>query len=148
MEIHLNTLWRFFTSERRQRHAEQLAEARFSELAGDDPEKLLQNVKVELAHTCYDLAGQPDSNSFNALSRATHRLEILRLEQQRLALEREFLAEKKRQFNFDAAKQAAIHALDIKEVLKDDATELEDKVWKVTEIVFGPPPEKNANSPQ
>jgi hypothetical protein len=143
LRIQLATLCRFFKAERRRRHAEELAEARFHELTDDDPEQLLQNVKVELAHACYDIANRPDNDSVSALSRMAHRLDLIRLEQQRLALEREFLAEKKRQFNFDAAKQAAIHALAIQNVLRDNTIDTEAKVWKVSDIVFGPPPAQN-----
>jgi hypothetical protein len=145
-EIHLNTLWRFFTAERRRRHAEDLAEIHFEELAEDNPEQLLQNVKAELAHACYDLANQPDSSSINALSRITHRLDLIRLEQQRLALEREFLAEKKRQFNFNAAREAAKHAAQIHKIIETPGPDGEHKTWMVSQIVFGPPPESNQSS--
>src|SRR4051812_18326785 len=66
LRIQLATLCRYFKAERRRRHAEELAEARFNELADDDPEKLLQNVKLELAHACYDVANHPDNASVNA----------------------------------------------------------------------------------
>jgi hypothetical protein len=148
LQIHLNTLWRFFTAERRRRHAEELAQTQFHNVAdAPDCEQLLRTIKLELAHACYDLASQPDSTSINALSRITHRLEILRLEQQRLALEREFLAEKKRQFNFNAAREAAKYSFKIKDTLKRADLDLEDKVWKVSEIVFGPKPDSENPAP-
>jgi len=150
IQINLKTLCFFFKAERRFRHAEELAEARFHDLVEDDPEKLLQNVKVELAHACYDLAINNEPSAVNSLSRITHRIDRIKLEerraaldQQRLALERDFLAEKKRQFNFNAAKQAALHALEIKPVLQDRTTDTETKVWKVSDIVFGPSPTQN-----
>jgi len=140
LPVHLNTLLRFFKSERRRRHAEELAEAKFNELADDNPEQLLQNVKVELAHACFDLAHNPDNGSVNSLSRVVHRLDHIRLEQQRLTLEREFLAEKKRQFNFNASRIAAIHASKIHKVIETRGPDAEDKTWMVSEIVFGPAP--------
>jgi hypothetical protein len=143
ISVQLNTLWNFYTSERRRRHAEHLAETRFNDLADSNPDQLLQNVKIELAHACYDLACQTDTGSISSLSRITHRLELLRLEQQRLALEREFLAEKKRQFNFNAARVAAHHAAKIHKVIETKGPDNEDKIWMVSDIVFGPPPQSS-----
>jgi len=147
LRVHLHTLSCFFKAERRRRNAEELAESKLNDLADADPEKLLENVKVELAHACYSLANNNDTATVNSLSRITHRLDRIKLdqqrvtvEQQRLALERDFLAEKIRQFNFEAAKQAAIHALEIKETLQRTDIDLEEKVWKVSDIVFGPKP--------
>ncbi|HEY6227825.1 MAG TPA: hypothetical protein VI282_11950 [Verrucomicrobiae bacterium] len=146
IRVQLATLSRFFKAERRRRHAEELAQARFDDLADDNPEKLLQNVKVELAHACYDLADNTDTSSIGALSRMTHRLDLIRLEQQRLALEREFLAEKKRQFNFNAAREAAKHAAKIHKIIETKGPDNEEKIWMVNDIVFGPPPALPENS--
>ena len=151
--IHLKTLWSFFKSERRWRHAQELAEARFDHLVEEnDPDQLLQNVKVELAHACYDLVNDNNASTVNSLSRITHRLDRIKLdqqrvavEQQRLALEREFLAEKKRQFNFNAAREAAKHAAKIHKVIETKGPDNEEKIWMVNDIVFGPPP--NCPSP-
>src|SRR6476659_9186758 len=59
LKIHTNTLFHFYTAERRRRHAEELAEAKFAELASTNADELIQNVKVELAHACYELAHRP-----------------------------------------------------------------------------------------
>lgn len=148
LRIHLITLSRFYRAERAHRHAEELAQARFNDADSADPEQLMRNVRVELAHACYDLAHHPgDPATVNSLSRITHRLDVVKLEQQRiktdenrLALERDFLAEKVRQFNFNAAKEAAIYAHKIKPILNDKSIDLESKVWKVSDVLFGPPP--------
>src|SRR3954466_12753048 len=68
LNVHVNTLWRFFKAERRRRHAEELAESHFDQLADEDPEKLYQNVKIELAHACYDLTHNPDALNVNILA--------------------------------------------------------------------------------
>jgi hypothetical protein len=138
--LHKTTLVRFYRAERRRRHAEALAQTRFHDAPSDDPEILLQNIKVELAHTCYDLADHADSASINSLSRITHRFEVIKLEQQRLTLEREFLAEKKRQFNYNAAREAAKHAVKIHKIIEAPTPDAEDKTWMVSEIVFGSAP--------
>jgi hypothetical protein len=150
--INLKTLSCFFKAERRFRHAEELAEAKFTDLADADSEKLLQNVKIELAHACYDLASNNDASAVNFLSRITHRIDRIKLDEkraaideQRLALEREFLAEKKRQFNFNAAREAAKHAAQIHKVIETTGPDNEDKIWMVNDIVFGPPLEKSRN---
>jgi hypothetical protein len=156
LELHHTTLVRFFKSERRRRHAEDLAQSKFDDLASENPEELLQNVRVELAHACYDLANDPQPTAINALSRVTHRLDRLKLdqqriaiEQQRLTLERDFLAEKIRQFNFNAAKEAAIYAHKIKPILQDKTIDLENKVWQVSNVIFGPKPNPSLpNSPE
>jgi hypothetical protein len=147
LEVHLKTLWSFFKAERRRRHAEELAETKFNDLAAEDPEQLYQNIKVELAHACYDLANYAGAPNVNVLARITHRLDLIRLEQQRLALEREFLAEKKRQFNFNAARAAAHHAAKIHKVIETKGPDNEDKIWMVNDIVFGPAPTPEDNSP-
>src|SRR6185436_15255647 len=74
LPLHLNTLCRFFKSERRRRHAEELAENKFNDLASSDPEQLYANIKIELAHACYDLANYTDAPNVNVLARITHRL--------------------------------------------------------------------------
>ena len=140
VKLHKTTLVRFYRSERRRRHAEALAQSHFHDTASDDPEILLNNIKIELAHTCYDLADNSDPAAVNSLSRVTHRFEIVKLEQQRLALDREFLAEKKRQFNFNAAREAAKHAAKIHKVIETKGPDNEEKIWMVNDIVFGPPP--------
>lgn len=139
--IHVNTLWRFYTTERRRRHAEDLAESKFNDLNAEHPDQLLQNVRVELAHACYDLAHQPDSSSVNTLARITYRLDLIRIEQQRLILERDHLAEKIRQFNFNAAREAAKHAAQIHKIIETKGPDAEDKTWMVSDLVFGPPPQ-------
>src|SRR3954469_23128888 len=82
IRVQLPTLHRFFKAERRRRHAEDLAENKFNDLASSDPERLYENVRVELAHACYDLANYSDTPNVNVLARITHRLELLRIEQQ------------------------------------------------------------------
>ena len=111
LHVNISTLWGFYSAERARRHDEALAQARYNRVDSPDPDQLMQNLKIELAHACYEVANQPGTPAVvNALSRIAHRLDLIRLEQQRLALEREFLAEKKRQFNFNAAREAAKHA--------------------------------------
>jgi hypothetical protein len=154
IQINLKTLCFFFKSERRFRHAEELAEARFHDVVEDDPEKLLQNVKVELAHACYDLANNNDPSAVNLLSRVTNRIDRIKLEerrvaidQHRLALENQFLAEKKRQFNFNAAREAAKHAAKIHKIIETQGPDNEEKIWMVSDIVFGPPPNEPSPMP-
>jgi hypothetical protein len=140
IRVQLPTLHRFYKAERRRRHAEELAETKFDDLAASDPEQLYTNIKIELAHACYDLANYTDAPNVNVLARITHRLDLIRLEQQRLVLEREFLAEKKRQFNFNAAREAAKHAAKIHKIIETKGPDNEEKIWMVNDIVFGPPP--------
>jgi hypothetical protein len=152
IHINLKTLSHFYKSERRRRHAEELAEARFLKLDSEDPSELLQNVKVELAHACFDLANDPQPTAINALSRVTHRIEVVRLEQQRihteeqrLALERDLLIEKIREFNYNAARAAAKHAAQIHKVIETKGPDAEDKTWMVSDIVFGPSPKSQTH---
>jgi hypothetical protein len=145
IRVQLPTLHRFFKAERRRRHAEELAENKFNDLASSDPEQLYENVRVELAHACYDLANCSDTPNVNVLARITHRLDLIRIEQQRLDLERDFLAEKKRQFNFNAAREAAKHAAKIHKIIETKGPDNEEKIWMVNDIVFGPPPESPNN---
>jgi hypothetical protein len=154
LRVHLNTLNYFFRSERARRHAEELAQLRYHQLTDTvDPEQLLQNVKIELAHACYDLANHTDHTAVNSLSRITHRLDRIKLDQQRIAieiqrvdLERDFLAEKKRQFNLNVAAEASIHAHEIKEVYKNKTGDLQQKLEQVNDIIFGPPSNPDAQT--
>jgi hypothetical protein len=147
--VSLDALWNFYKAERHHRHAEQLAQVRYENCASDDPEQLFHNMKIELAHACYELTSAPGSPIVvNSLSRIAHRADAIKLEQQRIAidqqrltLEREFLAEKKRQFNFNAAREAAKHAAKIHKVIETRGPDNEDKIWMVNNIVFGPPPQ-------
>ncbi|HUS35803.1 MAG TPA: hypothetical protein VM680_10680 [Verrucomicrobiae bacterium] len=155
LEIHHTTLCRFFKAERRRRHAEDLVQSKFDDLASNNPDELLQNVRVELAHACYDLASEPQPTAINALSRVTHRIDRLKLDQQRIAieqerltLERDSLAEKVRQFNFNAAREAAKHAAEIHKVIEAKGPDAEDKTWMVSHIVFGPSPNLPASGQQ
>lgn len=141
LHVNISTLWGFYSAERALRHDEALAQARYNHVDSPDPDQLMQNLKIELAHACYEVANQPGTPAVvNALSRISHRLDLIRLEQQRLALERDFLSEKQRQFNFNAARAAAKHAHKIKEVVKTKGLDAEDKLWKISDIVFGPSP--------
>ena len=155
LTIHHTTLVRFYQAERRRRHAEQLAQSKFDELASANPDEIIQNIKIELAHACYELAHHPGAPAtVNALSRITHRLDRIKLdqervavEQQHLALERDALAEKKRQFNFNAAREAAHHAAKIHKVIETKGPDNEEKIWMVNDIVFGPSPASSHNPP-
>src|SRR4051812_9187781 len=154
LRVHLNTLSQFFRSERARRHAEDLAQSRYHQITDTvDPEQLLQNVKVELAHACYDLANHNDPVAVNSLSRITHRMDRIKLDEQRIAiekqrvdLERDSLAEKKRQFNLNVAAEASIHAHEIKEVYKNKTTDLQQKLEQVNDIIFGPPSDLNVQT--
>jgi len=162
LNAHRNTLSRFFHDHSRRDHRQDLVEIESMPVNPADESRLLSSAQTILAHTAYRLsftAAAPQV--FNQLSRTLHRHRIADLKEaflhvaqqqldiarQRLALQRDFLAEKKRQFNFNAAKQAALHALKIKTVLADKTIDLEAKVWKVNDIVFGPPPPETDPSP-
>jgi hypothetical protein len=147
LHVNISTLWGFFSAERARRHSEALAQARYNHVDSPDAEQLMQNLKIELAHACYELANQPGTPVvINSLSRITHRLDRIKLDQQRvnieekrLTLEHDFLAEKKRQFNFNAAREAAKHAAKIHKVIETKGPDNEEKIWMVNDIVFGPP---------
>src|ERR1051325_7050224 len=81
IHVHLTTISRFYKAERRRRHAEELADNKFDDLASDDPQKLYENIKVELAHACYDLVDDSAAPNVNILARIMHRLDLIRLEQ-------------------------------------------------------------------
>lgn len=142
IEVHHTTIVRFYKSERRRRHAEELAETKYDNLDSDNPEQLLNSVRLELAHACYDLAHQPDASNVNILARITHRLDRIRIEQDHLILARDCLAEKIRQFNFNAAREAAKHAAEIHKVIEAKGPDAEGKTWMVSDVLFGPPPQK------
>ena len=81
----------------------------------------------------HGFASSPESSKATFLSRKFAERGIS-------TIEREFLAEKKRQFNFNAARIAAIHASKIHKVIETRGPDAEDKTWMVSEIVFGPRP--------
>jgi hypothetical protein len=72
-----------------------------------------------------------DLASFRALARFTSRHEALALERERLAL-------KRKEFEFNAARTAIEHAWELQEIAREPELDDEDKIRRARERVFGP----------
>jgi hypothetical protein len=145
LEISKTTLVRFFKQEQKRQHAQELAELAVTEADSKAPNtnisKLIQAAKVEFAHAIYELslvADEPDN--FTNLERALHHVETVDLKREQLLLDRDRLAENKRQFNFNGARAGLNHAAKFGEVLKNNQLDSEEKIWAASEITFGPVP--------
>lgn len=156
INAHRNTLFRFYSSYSRELHR-----ATLPEIAPNAPDlleraHLLSASKSALAHSIYGLAHSPsEPQQFNQLSRAIYRQELLALKQAYLAIaeqhaaiareraeiERQRLKLAEIKFRFEASNQVACHAVKIKKILQDKQTSVEDKIWQVSDIVFGPSPD-------
>ncbi|HEY6226267.1 MAG TPA: hypothetical protein VI282_04000 [Verrucomicrobiae bacterium] len=119
--------------------------------------RLLAASSAALAYSTYNLsqaASRPEL--LNQLSRALYRHQSLNLKRafldvaekhaaiadERLQIERQRLRLGEIFFRFNASKQVAIHALETKDILKDHSLDTEQKVWQVSDIVFGPCPSR------
>lgn len=149
LKIQHTTLVRFFRKERQRRRAEEAAE----HAAPVDPATALSEAKAELAYAAWENSRSEALNakSMNDLSRALHRqelaaikreyLEIARQQmlvaQQRLELERARLAELKRQFEFDAAREVMKNNLAYNKIHNTQGIDEQDKIWLARDITFG-----------
>jgi hypothetical protein len=93
-----------------------------------------------LRHAALELSTvhQTSPTHFNAVSRWLLRLKEAEQRQEELALTKQRLALEKEKFEFNAARLAAGHFNQIKDVMADHKTDDEDKIWKIREGMFGP----------
>jgi hypothetical protein len=157
IQVHRNTLWRFYSGCSRQLRNQALVELRAAPEDPADHAELLIAAKSALAFSTFQRAQSPSrADAINELSRVLYRHEMLAARQSYLALaaqhvaiareraevERQRLKLEEVKFRFDASKEAALRAFEIKEVLKEPDITIEDKVWAVSDIVFGPSPDR------
>jgi hypothetical protein len=93
----------------------------------------LRHVALELSS-----AHQTTPAGFNAVSRWLLRLKEAQQRDRELNLLEQRLALEKEKFEFNAARLAAGHFNQIKDVMADPKTDDEDKIWKIREGMFGP----------
>jgi uncharacterized coiled-coil protein SlyX len=151
LKVHVTTLRRFYQERLK-------AECDAALLDHADPASagpLIAASQTALAYATYSLARSPARpDMLNHLSRTLHRHHSLELKRSfldiaqrhaaiaeaRVDIERQRLQLAEITFRFNAAKEAAIHAVAIKETLSSDHIDTEQKVWRVSDIVFGPSP--------
>lgn len=154
LKVHLTTLRRFYSERLKADCETALAD-------GPDPlvtGRLLAASDNALAYSTYSLARSPARpETLNQLSRALHRRQSLDLKrayleiahkhaalaEARVEIERQRLKLAEIIFRFEASREAALEALKIKEILHAKGPDLEQKVWQVSDVVFGPSPDRH-----
>lgn len=154
LKVHLTTLRRFYHERLRAECDAALADDTDPFVTG----RLVVASDKALAYSTYSLArSQARPELLNQLSRALHRRQSLDLKraflevahkhaelaEARVEIERQRLKLAEITFRFNASKEAAVQALKIKETLHTKGPDLEQKVWQVSDLVFGPSPDRH-----
>jgi hypothetical protein len=148
------SLRRFSARRKLTNRKEELHLALEAVLTADSESSLDQATASAIRHLAFELSTQPqtDVRVFKAISRwvmklrdQAHHAKMLAVEQERAALARDRLEFDRKKFQFNAARAALNHHLDLGKILADDTLDNEDKILAARDKLFGAPPPLNPN---
>jgi hypothetical protein len=154
LHIHITTLRRFY-----QTYTAWLREQERVDAAECNSVELITEAQQELARSIHSLAHSPANVShlkvvtafLNSQRDVALKEGFLQLAQQqaeftrqKLELERQRIAEQRRQWEFDAARAVMKNYVEYQKVDKRSDIDEHDKIWLAREIAFGKPPTESA----
>ena len=154
LHIHITTLRRFY-----QDYTAWVREQEPINAGATSPADLVAAAQSEVVHAIHGLAHSPsDPAHLRIVTTFLHQqreaalkegfLELARQQtaatQERLALERDRMAEQRRQWEYNAARAALNHMPALMKIYHTDTTDNEDKIWAAREICFGKAPGETA----
>jgi hypothetical protein len=151
MKLHRTTLARFFEIEQEERQARELAELAAAADNATTPsaiEALEKAARDKFIRATYELAkaaSHPDN--YDRLERALHHMDLVKLrreeieiQKRELAQQEERIAEQRRQWEFDAAREVMRNYVEYQKIDKRSDIDEHDKIWLARDIAFGKPP--------
>ena len=150
LHIHITTLRRFY-----QDYTAWLREQESMESRVTNPTDLVTAAQTEIAHAIHALAHSPTDaahlkivttflNQQREASLKEGFLQLARQQsaatQERLSLERERMAEQRREWEYNAARAALNHMPELMRIYHNNTLDNEDKFWAAREICFGKAP--------
>src|SRR3954462_4558023 len=151
IKLHRTTLARFFEIEQEERQARELAELAAGADNATTPsaiEALEKAARDKFIRATYELAkaaSHPDN--YDRLGRALHHMDLVKLRREEIEIKKrelaqqdERLAEQRRQWEFDAAREVMKNYLEYQKIDKRSDIDEHDKIWRARDIAFGKPP--------
>jgi hypothetical protein len=156
LHIHITTLRRFY-----QDYTTWLREEEAAEQLTANPAQLVAAAETEVAHAIHTLAHSPsDATHLKLVTTFLHQQRETALKdsflqlakqhaavtQERLALERERMAEQKRQWEFNVGRELMKNLVELQKIHRLPGIDDEEKIWKARQIAFGRAPQSPSDA--
>jgi len=147
LKLHRTTLARFFEIEQEEHQAREFADlaAAATPSVIEALEKAARDKFIRATYESAKAASHPDN--YDRLERALHHTDLIKLrrgeidlKKRELAQQDERIAEQRRQWEFDAAREVMKNYVEYQKTDKRAYIDEHDKIWRARDIAFGKPP--------